>query len=196
MNQLIIFIKNPEKGKVKTRLAASIGEDKALEAYRMMLRHTRETALAVDAQRHLYYTAFVDRNDEWAPADFNKQLQSDGDLGQKMENAFAEVLPQGPAVIIGSDCLDLAPAHLETAFQALETHDFVIGPAMDGGYYLLGMRSLTPALFRDKSWSTETVFPDTVADIHRMEKSLYLLPELSDVDYESDLLQALQRKLS
>ena len=92
----------------------------------------------------------------------------------------------------GNKCT-VRPSHLDAAFRALGTHDFVIGPANDGGYYHLGMRYLEPAVFQGKNWSTESVFPDTINDIQKAGRIVHLLPELSDIDYEADLMAALAR---
>lgn len=193
---LIIFVKNPEKGKVKTRLAQTIGDDKALEAYLFMLAHTRRVALDAGSRNFLFYTEFVDEADDWPGDRFEKSLQIKGDLGSKMKDAFARVLATegvDRAVIIGSDCLDLRVHHVQAAFSALDDHDFVIGPALDGGYYLLGMKKLHSEVFRNKTWSTESVLPDTLADIKALGASVHLLEALSDVDYEEDLLRSMER---
>ena len=92
MAGLLIFIKNPEKGKVKTRLAGTVGDDRALKIYQSLLAHTRNIALSVAAERFLFYSSFVDKNDDWQAADFTKAMQSTGDLGDRMEKAFAAVL--------------------------------------------------------------------------------------------------------
>ncbi|MEM7038471.1 MAG: TIGR04282 family arsenosugar biosynthesis glycosyltransferase, partial [Bacteroidota bacterium] len=195
---LLIFVKNPEKGKVKTRLAKTIGEDAALAAYMDMLAHTRAVALDVEADRSLYYTSFVDHEDAWPAAHFHKRLQAQGDLGARMYSAFADIFGAGhrKVLIIGSDCLDLRLAHLEAAFSALDDHDFVVGPAEDGGYYLLGMRELTPRVFENKQWSTESVLPDTLHDIQTLGRTVHTLDTLSDIDYEEDLREARARNQS
>jgi uncharacterized protein len=192
---LILFIKNPVLGKVKTRLAQTIGPERALEAYLQMLAHTRAVAEAVDCHRALYYSDFADVEDDWPTNTFSKQIQAKGDLGEKMAQAFQDLFNQGyeKVLIIGSDCLDLRPRHLESAFRALSIDDFVVGPADDGGYYLLGMRTFEPSLFENKNWSTETVLSSTLEDIQRLDKTAYHLPQLSDVDVESDLVAALAR---
>lgn len=193
---LIIFVKNPQKGKVKTRLAKTIGDDKALEAYLFMLGHTRKVALASGSRNFLFYTEYVDEADEWPGDRFEKSLQIQGDLGSKMKDAFGRVLATegvDRVVIIGSDCLDLRTHHVKAAFTALDDHDFVIGPAKDGGYYLLGMKQLQPEVFENKTWSTESVFPDTMNDIKALGATVHLLEALSDVDFEEDLLQSMAR---
>ena len=123
---------------------------------------------------------------------FVKRLQSDNDLGSKMKDAFSEVLNEGykKAVIIGSDCMDLTTAIIVQAFDLLETKDTVIGPAKDGGYYLLGMKNFSPCIFKDKNWSTSSVYNDTVIDMEANGISFGVLPLLNDVDTEDDWLSS------
>jgi len=192
---LILMVKNPELGKAKTRLASTMGDEAALKWYRYLLNHTRETTQLVDATRYLYYSSFVDESDEWSAASFTKLLQPEGDLGQRMQKAFNQTFSKGHSrvLIIGSDCLDLRVHHLKDAYQALQKHDFVIGPANDGGYYLLGMNSMENSLFENKAWSTEGLLQETLDNIKDIGKTVFLLPELSDVDFEDDLRQSLKR---
>jgi len=184
---LLIFIKNPEKGKVKTRLAATVGDDRALAIYKALMGHTRNIALATNAERLLFYSEHINLNDKWSVADFQKSLQVKGDLGSKMKAAFANAFKKSQrVVIIGSDCASLTSDIVADAFAKLDSNDFVIGPAMDGGYYLLGMRSFQPAVFENIEWSTASVFPDTLKNIEGLGMTCGLLPELSDIDYEED----------
>lgn len=187
MRTTLIFIKNPELGKAKTRLAATVGAERALSIYHQLLAHTRRVVRAVEARRLLYYSRFVDTRDEWSAAEFDKRLQAAGDLGARMQQAFAEAFAEGggPVLIVGSDCAELSPAIIEEAFRQLETHDIVIGPARDGGYYLLGMRTFTPEVFTDIAWSTAEVLQQTLARIPD-GYTYFLLPTLSDVDTEAD----------
>lgn len=187
-NILIIFIRNPAFGKVKTRLARALGATEALRIYSILLDKTRLAAIDVKAERHLYYSDFVANNDEWPTALFQKKQQSAGNLGARMEAAFQDVFNAGAdkAVIIGSDCPELSGAILEQAFAALDQHDFVIGPVFDGGYYLLGMRRMEPSLFRDISWSTNTVRARTMDKIATLGKHTALLPMLRDIDEAED----------
>ncbi|MBL7726081.1 MAG: glycosyltransferase, partial [Dinghuibacter sp.] len=121
---LIIFIRNPILGKVKTRLAADTGNEQALDIYRELLRHTRETAAAVQCTRYLFYSDFINENDEWPATLFQKRVQSGNNLGERMYQAFAEVLATHPsAVIIGSDCYALRPEHIATALEQLTNND-------------------------------------------------------------------------
>lgn len=192
---IIIFIKNPEKGKVKTRLAGDIGEDEALKWYLHMLNHTRETAILIDAKRYLYYSSFIDQSDDWPSEQFEKHLQPSGDLGERMAAAFQQAFKDGhrQVLIVGSDCLDLRKHHLESAFSTFHEHDFVLGPANDGGYYLLGMNQYSPNVFEGIEWSTESVLQNTLDIIQSMGKTAGLLEELTDIDYESDLKASLNR---
>ena len=188
MNTLLLFIKNPELGKVKTRIAETAGAEHALQIYLELLRHTREIALPVDAQKLLFYSDFVNEADDWASDDFQKLLQQGADLGDRMQRAFnlAFSFSASKAVIIGSDCASLTSEIIETAFQKLEEYPFVLGPAMDGGYYLLGMNAYQPEVFNNIEWSTEAVLPATLERIQQLQKDYFLLPELPDIDYESD----------
>lgn len=184
---LLIFIKNIEKGKVKTRLAATVGDDRALEIYKALLGHTRKIAASTDAERYLFYSQSIEKNDAWSNDDFQKLLQINGDLGDKMAEGFRHAFEKHQkVVIVGSDCASLTQAIVANAFAILEEKDFVIGPAIDGGYYLIGMRQFSPSVFQGIEWSTEAVFPDTVAKIEKMNKTYGLLPELSDIDFEED----------
>ena len=104
-----------------------------------------------------------------------------------MSTAFRLAFEHGsPVMILGSDCAQIQADIIEEGFEALNEHDFVIGPALDGGYYLLGMRSFNPAIFKNIVWSSESVFSSTVEVIKNLESSYYLLPELSDIDYIDD----------
>ncbi len=186
---LLLFVRNPELGKVKTRLAASVGPEKALEIYCRLLEHTREVTQDLPVKKQVCYSDWVDEADMWPNDRYVKRLQPTGDLGEKMEKAFAYAFEAGytSVVIIGSDCLQLTTAIVQQAYTELTQHDVVIGPALDGGYYLLGMNRLYPELFSNKRWSTEHVFADTLQDILSLELSYALLPRLSDVDYIEDL---------
>ena len=187
MGAIIVFIKNIEKGKVKTRLAATVGDDQALKIYEALLGHTQKVVRAVDAERFLFYSSFVENEDEWSSDFFHKKVQTQGDLGSRMSDAFQEVLKKnGKAIIVGSDCASLTPEIVKTALDKLDEYPFVIGPTFDGGYYLLGMNSFEPSVFENIEWSTETVFPKTLLRMVSLEKRCFFLPQLSDIDYEED----------
>ena len=193
---LLIFAKNPRPGRVKTRLANTLGDVEALRIYRFLLQKTRETALAVEARRCLRYSDAITQDDEWPEEQFEKFVQEGADLGERMNAAFLRAFDDGAgkAVIIGSDCPELDGALLAEAFSALDASDVVIGPAPDGGYYLLGMRQHQPALFADIVWSTPAVLPATLEKAARLGLKVHLLPELSDIDTETDWRAYLDRR--
>ena len=186
MRTLIIFIKNPIPGKTKTRLAAEVGDERALAMYRQLLDYTREVTEEVEARRLLFYSERI-TDDAWPTEHFEKHVQQGADLGERMERAFAQAFQGADKVlIIGSDCPGIRPLLLEQAFDALDEHDAVLGPAEDGGYYLLGLRQMVPALFRDMAWSVESVAQETRDRLRAAGCSLYELPVLRDVDYLAD----------
>ena len=185
---LLIFIKNPIPGKVKTRLGKSIGHDAAVEVYKKLLKRTREAAIAANCDCHLYYGDYINQQDDWSPKYFEKFLQHSGDLGARMNQAFAQSFERGysKVLIIGSDCPEMSEAVIHKGFDTLDEADTVLGPATDGGYYLLGMRSYYN-LFEDIAWSTEHVFESTVKKIEANGRSFGKMTEMSDLDTIEDL---------
>lgn len=193
---LIIFVKNPVLGKAKTRLAASIGDVAALKVYRQLLAYTKLVVDGLDAEKSVWYSSFIDQEDIWTNGEFNKKVQTGDDLGQKMKNAFEATFAQEKSdavVIIGSDCAELEERHVSEAFDALESNDIVLGPAKDGGYYLLGMRVFVPELFKSIDWSTSKVAEQTLYAIKENNLSYLLLDELNDVDTVEDYVQIKHR---
>lgn len=188
-NTIIVFAKNPEWGKVKTRLAATIGNDKALEAYKLLVKHTESVIESTNIPVAVYFTTHIDEQELFCFASGKKHIQIAGDLGAKMKQAFEEQFNAGhnKVVIVGTDCYELRKEHLIQAFKALNTNDVVIGPANDGGYYLLGMNSYIPALFDGIHWSTETVLDETITVMKKLNKQYTLLETLVDVDNEDEL---------
>ncbi len=192
-NRLLIFIKNPVLGRCKTRLADSVGDKKALQIYQKLLERTRSVALETAAERWLFYDDFVDEKDGWSASFFEKKVQKKTpDLGDRMSDAFEKAFEKEenvPVVIIGSDCFELKKEHLEAAFEALRSNDFVIGPARDGGYFLLGMRRFEPRVFQNIEWSTASVFEKTRQKIVDLGQTLAVLPILPDIDTIEDVLE-------
>jgi len=186
--QLIIFLRRPELGKVKTRLAATIGPERALEVYSTLLHHTLKCAAELDLERVAWTTGNGDVTELLAPYDFVVYEQRGNDLGERMEFAFDHAFNTGnsPVVIIGTDCPGITQDLLEQALYALQDHDAVLGPARDGGYYLLGLKRPFNLVFRGMKWSTETVARDTVKVLKEHALTLHLLPVLIDVDTEQD----------
>lgn len=186
---LLIFIKNPELGKAKTRIAKTLGDVAALQVYKDLLTEVKVLTEATDVRRQLWYSSYIDEQDDWDAAHFHKKLQHKGDLGERMRHAFETAFAEGAerVVIIGSDCPFITPVDLEVAFAALHASDTVIGPTFDGGYYLLGMRCFMPALFENIAWSTESVFEATIRAIEAAGCTHTTLRRLRDIDYEEDL---------
>ena len=186
---LIIFTRNPELGKCKTRLAKTIGNENALEVYKYLLNHTASISKNVTADRYVFYSENIINEDLWDSNIFRKKLQKGDDLGQRMLNAFADLLEIGydKVIIIGSDLLDLNAEQVNTAFAQLDFNDIVIGPAIDGGYYLLGLKNLYRNIFENKKWSTSSVLKDTLHDLQNCK--IHLLKELNDIDTFEDMQQ-------
>ena len=185
---LMIFTRNPELGRCKTRLAASVGEQTALDIYTFLLEHTADITKGLRADKRVYFSEKIGREGPWDETVFQKSLQQGEDLGKRMARAFEEGFTEGyeRILIIGSDMYDLREEDLELAFSKLEDRDFVIGPALDGGYYLLGMKGLYPGLFRNKKWGGPTVLKDTLDDLKG--KSYELLEVRNDVDVLEDII--------
>ena len=186
-NLLLIFTKNPELGKCKTRLAKSIGDEAALSIYKHLLQHTASVSQQINSDKQVFYSKEIIQEDDFDSNLFQKKLQQGKDLGIRMSNAFAEAFQEGyqKVIIIGSDLYDLHSETIEEAFQNLDTHEVVIGPAKDGGYYLLGMKSFIPEIFQQKKWSTATVLQDTLADLK--SKKVTLLATKNDIDTFEDI---------
>ncbi len=193
---LIIFVKNPVLGTAKTRLAASIGDEAALEVYHQLLAYTKDVASSIQVDRSVWYSSDIDEHDIWLNENFTKRLQFGEDLGEKMKNAFRQTFEEHGSkavVIIGSDCAELEPYHIKQAFNELSTSDVVIGPAKDGGYYLLGMSKFQSQLFESISWSTSSVAEQTIDKVKTLGLSFRLLEKLNDVDTIEDWKQVKHR---
>lgn len=188
-NLLLLFVKHPIPGQVKTRLAATLGHERALSIYQQLLAYTLHLSKELPTDKAVFYGNHIPESDLWSQAGYRRLLQQGDDLGARMQHAFAWGFAQGyeRILIIGSDCAQLTVEYLQDAFSHLQHHDAIVGPAKDGGYYLLGLRQMIPALFHQKAWSTDQVFTSTLQDLLRLEKAFYLLPTLSDVDFEEDL---------
>lgn len=193
-DRLIIFARYPEMGKAKTRLIPALGVEGATTLYRQLAEHT----LLQVHQLQLRHAVCVEvrfaggtreRMQQWLGQDWMYTEQGTGDLGARMARSLEVAVVSGitRTVIIGTDCPQLNGAILESAFQALDQHDLVLGPATDGGYYLIGLRRFVPELFVDIPWSTAVVFAQTVAIAQQLQLAIAVLPTLSDIDYPEDL---------
>ena len=188
-NALIIFIRNPEKGKVKSRLSKDLGEEKTLTVYNFLLQYTRDICASANVSRFVFYSDNIDHTDIWDEHFFTKYLQEGNDLGERMSNAFLKVFNLGfkKVSIIGSDCYELKSDHIQQAFSQLENTDVVIGPSKDGGYYLLGMKKLHPGLFNNKNWGCDDVLKNTIVNLNQHKLKFIQLTALNDIDTIDDL---------
>lgn len=193
---LIIFARNPVRGKVKTRLAATMGDDKALSIYQSLLEHTVQITQQLPCDPYVFYADGISLNDIWSDDRYLKKNQEGKDLGQRMLHAFDTLFQQGyqKIIIIGTDCFELSSSILLDAFTVLDEKQVVIGPSEDGGYYLLGMRQFFPFLFEEKAWSTDTVCSSTIQQLEIQNICYEILPILNDIDTEDDLKQYLRQQ--
>lgn len=184
---LIIFTRNPELGKVKTRLAKTVGDESALKIYKFLLNHTSEITKHLNLDKYIFYSDNIHHNDIWDDDIFRKKLQSGADLGERMKNAFSEISGMGyeKVIIVGSDIFDMEEDDIIKAYEALQTNQFVVGPATDGGYYLLGMKEINSKVFQNKKWGTNSVLESTLEDLKN--EKFALLEERNDVDYYHDI---------
>ena len=186
---LLIFVKNAVEGKVKTRLAATLGNNVALKVYSQLLEHTKKCTQLLSADKMIFYSEYLEDDDSWNIDVYHKEVQRGNNLGERMENAFEYAFAQGndQVAIIGSDCFEISSEIIENAFAQLEHCEVVLGPALDGGYYLLGTKSLYRELFCDISWSTDQVLKQTIKCCTKLGLKITTLKELSDIDNEADL---------
>lgn len=191
-NHLIIFVKNPIPGTVKTRIARTVGDEKAVQVYQELLAYTQHITQGLPYHRVVYYGDFINSDDDWNG--YDKRLQTQGDLGQRMLSAFEEQFQVGASkvVIIGSDCLEITSDHIQLAFEALDQADVVMGPATDGGYYLLGMKKLHSFLFENMPWSQPELRQLTELAILQNGLTVELLEELTDIDEWADYERAIK----
>lgn len=195
-NALVIFTKNPVKGKIKTRLAKDIGEQMALKVYMQLLKHTREITQDLDfCTKMIFYDDFIPAKDKWSEEHYDKHLQSSGSLSEKLTNAFEQVFEEGyeRVVMMSPDCPELTGARVKQAFTLLKAKDFVIGPLTDGGYYIIGMNEFHPEVFDGMKFGHDQVWEKTVERIEEMGASYRLLEETFDVDYADDITPKLKK---
>jgi hypothetical protein len=191
-NHLIIFTRYPEPGKTKTRMIPYLGAEGAAKLQRQMTEHTLLTAskLDRDVAIEIHFTG-GDRSlmQDWLGNQLIYQPQTNGDLGDRMQSALASALKRGSdrVVLIGVDCPDLNASILTEAFQMLDRHDLVLGPAVDGGYYLIGLSRLVPELFVGINWGSDRVLAQTKDIANRLQLNTHYLPILNDVDLPEDL---------
>ena len=186
------MIKYPEPGRVKTRLAGDIGAQKAALICRQIAQQVMKQTMPVDGEydRFVFYDPPERIQDfvSWLPHE-KFIVQTGNDVGERMNNALRYLLEKGAkkAVITGADIPDLTSRIVIEAFEILDHADVVVGPAIDGGYYLIGMKSPIPGLFSNIPWSTGDVFSETIRAIKNSGKSYGVLPVLTDLDTIEDL---------
>ena len=198
MHSLAIFARLPIPGEVKTRLSPAVPPELSALLYLAMLTDAFEVAMGAGAERVDVFWASVGNQapDLAVPQGVAVRHQQGADLGERLAAAFAELLPDPAdrAVVIGADCPDLHPAVIRQAFAALDDHDLVLGPARDGGYYLIGLRRPAPALFDRVSWGTDRVFAQTLEWAERGGLRVATLGVLADIDTSEDLVRFVARR--
>ena len=198
-NCLLVFVKSPVKGQVKTRLAAQTDGDFEVGLYKCFVEDTISLAENLDVHLKLcFYPPHKRLNfSEWLGEQHCYRAQTGDNLGERLKNAFGKVFEEGflNIVAIGSDSPDLPTNYLTESFEALDAHDTVIGPAKDGGYYLIGFskEGFIPEAFDNISWSTDSVFEQTVSILKRHGPKMHLMPLWYDVDTIADLKSLLLR---
>ena len=189
---LLIFARDPRPGRVKTRLIPALGAEGAVRIYRKLLRHSLETATAAKAERVELWLDHPSEDPELLRLldrlGIYRRTQTGNDLGARMQHALQDALHEAERVVlIGSDCPAYTAAYLDAAFDALDEHDAVIGPAVDGGYVLIGLRKAAPTLFKDIAWGSEQVLATTRTRLTALRWHWHELEALRDVDVPDDL---------
>jgi len=190
---VLFFVKYPEKGHVKTRLAKDFGEEQTCELYGCFVLDILEKINTLSSDIVICFDPLSKKQDfkDWLGADKTYYSQEGGSLGDRLGNAFQFVWNQGynRAIVLGSDSPDLPLDILSDAFQKLEQEHAVIGPTSDGGYYLLGFQktSYDSDIFKNITWSTEHVFEQTMEIFNKKNKNVHILPEWYDVDVIDDV---------
>ncbi|NNK28325.1 MAG: glycosyltransferase [Flavobacteriaceae bacterium] len=184
---VIVFVKNIKLGKVKTRLAETIGDRAAIEVYSKLVDVTRKAIENVNADIRIYFSESLE-NGDWQ--EYYKAVQKGEDLGERMRNAFEEGLNDGyeSIVLIGSDLPEIDQEHITSGLNALNNKEIVFGPALDGGYYLVGLSTLHDELFENKPWSQSSLLEVTLKELDEKKISYELLKPLNDIDTFEDLV--------
>ncbi|NEO87562.1 MAG: glycosyltransferase [Spirulina sp. SIO3F2] len=193
---LIVFTRSPEPGKTKTRLIPALGPDGAANLQRQMTEHTlRQAQIWQEHSEHRVEVHFTgssrEQMQQWLGSQWYYLPQAEGGLGDRLASAIQPHLThsqgQNSVLVIGIDCPGINPTILSQATTALTTHDIVLGPTTDGGYYLIGLRQWQPSLFADIAWSTDQVFKETCDRAQQLHLTVATLALLRDVDYPEDL---------
>lgn len=168
-----------------------MGDEKALAIYKELLQHTVNETKKLTAGKYVFYADHINNADVWENHIYKKIVQKGDDLGERIKNSFEVLFAAGytRVIIIGTDCFELTEKNIADAFELLKEREVVIGPSHDGGYYLLGMTRLFPALFDNMVWSTDTVYRQTLSNIQKLNISYKQLPVLSDIDTAEDWIK-------
>ena len=194
LSLVLLFIKAPEKGTVKSRLSKKIGEDAALDIYKCLVQDTLKT---LDSCQYPFRVIFWPPHSggivkDWLGEAYSYLPQQGEDLGERMKNALIQAFAGNleKVLVIGSDIPDLTASLISGAFDALDNCDAVIGPSVDGGYYLIGFNrdSFLPDVFHGMAWGTESVFNQTMDVLKMSGLRVHVLKELMDIDTFDDLL--------
>jgi len=198
-NCVLFFVKYPLQGKIKTRLAAELGDQAVIELYKNFVLDTLSTIRQLNVPFRICFhpESARDKMKEWLGEQYAYMAQEGANIGQRMKNALAQTIEEGfsRAILIGSDIPDLPADFLIQALQSLESHPVVIGPSSDGGYYLIGFSKahFLPNAFDGISWSTENVFRQTIDVLEEHSNNVHVLPEWFDVDTPVDLRELVNR---
>lgn len=189
---LSIFVKNLIPGTVKTRLAKDLGIDVAIEIYKELVRITAEATKTLKIDKCVYYSEYIESNDQFDDAKYQKHIQEGKDLGQRMQNCFYDAfeLNFDKIILIGSDTPDITDQIISQGFAELDKHDIIIGPAQDGGFYLIGMKEPHENLLNKRTYGHEQVLNELLNEIENRNLSVFKLPTLIDIDVKDDLKKA------
>ncbi|XCF06182.1 TIGR04282 family arsenosugar biosynthesis glycosyltransferase [Tamlana crocina] len=184
---VIVFVKNTQLGKVKTRLAKTIGDEAALTVYSELVKVTENAVKHLDADVQIHFSKHIEKLG-WNG--FLKTIQQGEDLGERMYNAFQNGFSEGyeRIVLIGSDLPDISEKHICQAFERLKENNAVFGPAEDGGYYLVGLNQMRRSIFENKPWSQPQLLAETTTELKQNNISFTTLETLNDIDTFEDLV--------
>lgn len=187
-SRLAIMARKAQSGQGKRRLAATLGDDKTLLIYKELISHTAKAVLGSKLPAVVFFYPEVGDKDIWTEGQFDYELQPHvQDLGERIAFCMKQALDRSNdngAIVMGTDCPYISSDLLQQASKSLETHDAVIGPSTDGGYYLLGLKKFDSSIFKLSAWSTNTVAAETRNKIAALHWSLAELPTLEDIDDE------------
>ncbi|WP_159019364.1 TIGR04282 family arsenosugar biosynthesis glycosyltransferase [Algibacter sp. L3A6] len=184
---VIVFVKNIKLGKVKTRLAATIGNQGAFDVYTQLVDVTEKAIKNINGDKRIYFSEAVVEN-TWKN---NVKVVQQGDsLGDRMSHAFKQGFEDGydRIVLIGSDLPDITESQINAGLQALKSNEVVFGPAEDGGYYLVGFSKFHDFVFQNKPWSQDNLLEETLSELKENRVSFSTLETLNDIDTFEDLI--------